>query len=281
MAFLIRVMVFVLVFGCAPAWAGDEWPPSAAPEDALPGHPGKTYLDLVRLIVPDMHEEGGAYRGTATVPMRHIGGDEAESPEATSLRDVDILAVNSDGKPRLALFLTLGETPGAVESFSVLALYDVAGEPKLLDAAAVGFDRFTSLYDQQRMPVSARNDVILTMSEHFNSSQGYVTTAMILVRGDRFELVDTIFTLDEKGCTYERAQTASYETTPGAALFADIKASVADRITLTEYDCGEDPKPEPMSRTVTAIYRWDAAQEKYLPDSDALEKLQVENRERL
>jgi hypothetical protein len=281
MAFFIRVMVLAFVIGCAPALADDEWPPSAAPADALPKNPGKTYLDLVRLIVPDMDEENGAYKGTATIPMRHIGGDDAEPPEVTSLRRVDILAVNSDGKPRLALFFTLGETPGAVESFTVLALYDLSGEPKLLDAAAVGFDRFTSLYGQQKMPVSAGSDVILTMSEHFNSSQGYVTTAMILVRGDRFELVDTIFTLDEKGCSYERAQAASYEATPGAALFADIKVSVADRITLTEHDCGEETKPEPMSRMVTAIYRWDASQQKYVPDGDALEKLQEENGERL
>jgi len=281
MFFPIRVMLLALVLGCAPALADDTWPASAVPSDTLPGNGAKTYLDLVRLVVPDMAAKDGFYEGGPPVPMRHLGGDDADLPEQTSLDRVSIVAVNAGGKPLMALFFDLGETPGAVESFSVLALYDVAGEPRLLDVAAVGFDRFTSLHDQQKLPVGPGGDVILTMSTHHNSSQGYATGAMILVRGDRFELIDSIFTLDEKACVYERTQIAQYEATPGAALFADIRVSVSDTIRPTEDDCGGQKKPEPMSRTVTGTYRWHVSEQKYVPDDDALENLQQENMERL
>jgi hypothetical protein len=270
-----------LVLGCVPALADDTWPPASSPSEDLPAHPGKTYLDLIRMVVPDMTLKDGVYKGGAPVQIRHISGENPELPEETSLNDVSVVPVNSDGKPRLALFFTLGETPGAVESFSVLALYDVTGEPKLLDAAAVGFDRFTYLYAEQKMPVSAGSDVILTMSTHFNSSQGYAITAMILVRGDRLEFIDSLFTLDEKSCTYERMQTTRYESRPGAALFADIEVKVTDTIKLTDDDCGEEPKPEPMSRTVTEIYRWHISEKRYVPDDDKLEKFEAENMERL
>jgi hypothetical protein len=197
------------------------------------------------------------------------------------LEAISVIPVNADGKPRLALFFNLGETPDSVESFSVLALYDVSGEPVLLSAVGVGLDRFTSLYDQEKMPVSSRNDVILLASTHFNSSQGYLITSMMLVREDHFELIDSIFTLDDKACTYERAQRIRYESHPGAALFADIKVTVTDTVTLTDLDCGEEEKPEPMSRTAKAIYRWHMSDEKYVPDDDALELLQEENKDRL
>ena len=281
MLFLIRIAVFALIVSCAPAVADDIWPPAAAPTDALPGHPGKTFLDLIALVIPDIEEKDGTFQGTNIIPMRHIDGHPAEAPGVMNLDTLSVLNVNSDGKPHVALFFTLGETPGAVESFSLLALFDVAGEPRLLDAVAVGYDRFTSLYGQHKMPVSAGSDVILTMSSHSNSNQAYLTTLMILVRGDRFDLIDSIFTLDERACTYERVQVPRYEARPGAARFADIRVSITDSITLTGFDCGDDEKPEPMSRTITTIYRWHIDEKKYVPDDDALEQLQDENKERL
>jgi hypothetical protein len=282
MLLLVRTALLALVLGCAPAMANDEWPPAAAPADALPGHPGKTYLDLVNLLIPDMVEEDGAYTGTTILPMHHIGGYPAEAPGVMKLEKISVLPVNSDGKPRLALFFNLGETPGAVESFSVLALYDLSGEPVLLSAIAVGLDRFTSLYAQEKMPVSNRNDVILTVSTHFNSSQGYVVTSMMLVREDRFELIDSIFTLDEKICSYERAQAIRYDAKPGAALFADIRVTVVDKVTPTDLDCGSVEKADAETRTFTGIYRWHGSEGRYLPDDDSeLEMLQEENRQRM
>jgi hypothetical protein len=276
---ILRLFVFLFALAGAPAIAGEVR--SAGPDEALSGTSDGSYIDLVRLVVPDIALKDGLYKGGMPIEMRHVGGDPAERPEETTLRDLSALDVNSDGKPRLALLFDLGETPGAVESFTVLALYDVSAEPKLLDAVAVGFDRFTGLYEQGRMPVSARNDVILTASTHFNSSQGYRITAMILARGDRFELVHSLFTLDEKGCGYERRQVPAYDARPGAALFADIEVAVSDVIALTGGDCGDEPAPEPLSRVVRMIYRWHMSEKKYVPDGDALEKLEAENMERL
>jgi hypothetical protein len=282
MLFLMRIALIALVLGCAPAIAAEEWPATAMPADALPGHPGKTFLDLVELLIADIDEENGAYTGTTILPMHHIGGYQAEPPGVMKLEEISVIPVNADGKPRLALFFDLGETPDAVESFSVLALYDVSGDPVLLSAVAVGLDRFTSLYDQEKMPVSSRNDVILLASSHFNSSQGYVITSMMLVRDKHFELIDSIFTLDEKACTYERTQAIRYESHPGAALFADIKVTVVDKTTPTERECSGEEDAEAETRTITGIYRWHQSEQRYLPDEDGeLEMMQEENRQRM
>jgi hypothetical protein len=282
MLFLFRIALLALVLGCAPAMAADEWPPVAVPSDALPGHPGKTFLDLVSLVVLDMAEEDGAYTGTHILPMNHISGESTEAPGLMKLEAISVIPVNGDGKPRLALFFNLGQAPDAVESFSVLALYDVSGEPVLLSAVAVGLDRFTSLYAQEKMPISPRNDVILLASSHFNSSQGYVITSMMLVRDKGLQLIDSIFTLDEKTCSYERAQAIRYESHPGAALFADIRVTVVDTITPTDLDCSGEEKADAETRTFTGIYRWHGSDERYLPDEDSeLEMMQEENRQRM
>lgn len=276
MLFRLGLLVFLLL----PGWAMAEIR-SVQPTDALPGHADKTYLDLIGMVVPDIELVDGGYKGTALLPMHHIGGEDADPPDITTLGPISSLDVKSEGKPRVALLFDLGQSPDAAESFSVLALYDIVGAPRLLAAVGVGLDRFTSLYEPAVMPVSAANDVIVTASTHFNSNQSYMITAMILVRDDLLQLVDYVFTLDERACAYERRQVPTYTARPGAALFADIHASVKDTITPSDADCGEEAKEDAVERAVTTIYRWDQSLEKYAPDGDDLERLQEENRERL
>ena len=52
----------------------------------------------------------------------------------------------------------------------------MSATPRLLDAANVGYDRSTYFRDPAALAVAEGTDAVVTMSTHFNSSQGYVTT---------------------------------------------------------------------------------------------------------
>jgi hypothetical protein len=115
------------------------------------------------------------------------------------------------------------------------------------------------------------------MSTHFNSSQGYVTSALILPRNDRFELIDTVFTFDEKSCAFERAQAPLFKVLAASGGgFAAIEATVTETTSPGEPDCGADV-PEPSTRTIAVTYKWDDAASRYVADSDAFDKLAAEN----
>lgn len=46
---------------------------------------------------------------------------------------------------------------------------------------------------------------------------------------------------------------------------------------LSGEDCGEAPVPEAGMHTIIVTYRWDVAEQRYLPDSDAFDVLAREN----
>ena len=177
----------------------------------------------------------------------------------------------------MLLLLDFGDAADSANGFAVLALYDLSSGQRLLDAANVAYDRSTYFRDGASLAISGDTDAVVTMSTHFNSSQGYVTTALILPRGDRLELIDTIFTFDESLCEFRREQVPSFKVIGAAGgRFAPIEATVTETTTPSDESCGAK-KPEPATRTITVTYKWDDAASRYAPDSDALEKLAVEN----
>lgn len=252
-------------------------------EDAVPGADGVSYLDLVRQVVPDIAVAGGAYEGSKVVDMRHLGGDDMKSPPPAkiSLGMTSALPIRSDGKDRLLLLFDLGEGDGVVERYAVLALYNLSRSPELVDAAAVGFDRDSYFRDPPRLSLGEGKDIVLTMSTHFNSSQGYVTTAMILVRNDSLQLVDTIFTFDERFCGFDRNQVPNFRSGDrDGRTYSDIVATVTETLKPNGDPCDAEEGLAEGTRTITVTYRWDEAVSRFAPDSDAFERLAEENRTR-
>lgn len=271
MAIPLRAAGAALAFLLAAA-GGGRGEPVFRPElaDPLPWAAELTYADLVRLVLP---EDG-------TADFRHIGGEDMANPLPAPIGPVRIAAVplEAGGTERVALLLDPGRVDDAAMAPAILALFEMTDDPRLVDAADVGFDRFTGFAEPARLPLGG-NDLLITSSVHWNSGQSYAATALILVRGDRLELVDTIFTLDERTCAYERTQRLAVRS--GAeGLFPDIAASVTELTVATGEKCGEAAVPEPATRTVAATWRWDGDARRYIPDSDALEALARENETR-
>ena len=279
---LSRVVLACLLLPCL--WTVAEAQAVSFPElnSAVPGHQDVTYLDLAKMIVPDLAPGGdGSYTGRAPIEMRHIlGGDEGGSPpETINLPNAAVLPVRAGGKDRLAMLFDLGQAEDSAEGFAVLALYDLADKPKLLDAVNVGTDRNSYFRDPGKLSLGPDDDALFTMSMHFNSSKGYVVTILILVRNDRFEPIDRIDTFDENVCAYKRTQDLSFQTLGVEKPYAPIKVTLTDATAPSGESC-EEPAPEAASSDISVTYRWDKAKSRYVKDSDAFEKLSVENAKR-
>ncbi|MGX5841860.1 hypothetical protein ACWGTI_14150 [Mesorhizobium sp. ArgA1] len=265
-------------------WAAASAQAVSFPEldSAVPGHKNVTYLDLAKLVIPDLAlNADGFFHGGLPIEMRHIEGPDSggSPPETSSLSNAAVLAIRAGGKDRLAMLYDLGDSPDSAEGYAVLALYDIAAKPALLDAVNVAVDRGTYFRDPGKLSVGADDDVLITMSTHFNSSQGYVITPMIMVRDDKFELVDMIYTFDENLCAYKRTQDVAFQTIADGQPYAAIKVTVTDATVPNGESCDEATPPS-ASQTISVTYHWDGKTSRYVKDSDALDKLAAENAKR-
>ena len=251
--------------------------------DAVPGAEGVTYFDLARLVLPDLEAADGAWRGSQMIETRHIGGANmgASPSDEFAVHDAAVLPLRADGRDRLALLFDLGRYADGAEGLALLALYEPGNAPALLDVAQVGFDRYSGFRTPVGPALSADDDLVLTASAHSNSNQTYMTSAMVMVRAGRLQLVDTVFTFGDRGCGYERVQTPEFSVgASGGRAYADIVVRVTEATRLTDDACDGAELPEEKQRRIEVIYRWDDAAARFVPDSDALERLARENETR-
>ncbi|MGX5832518.1 hypothetical protein [Mesorhizobium sp. 43Arga] len=248
----------------------------------LPGRSDVTYLDLAKMVIPSLAADGDGFnKGGSPIEMRHIEGPDSggSPPETTSLPNAAVLAIKAGGKDRLAMLFDLGDSPDSAEGYAVLALYDVTARPKLLDAANVAVDRSTYFREPNKLSIGAGDDMLITMSTHFNSSQGYVITPLIMIRDDKFELIDMIYTFDERLCAYSRKQDVAFQTIADGQPYAAVKVTVTDSTVPSDESCDDAP-PEASSHDISVTYHWDKKTSRYVKDSDAFEKLAAENEKR-
>ncbi|TIN14941.1 MAG: hypothetical protein E5X93_17925 [Mesorhizobium sp.] len=266
------------------------WGPASAENVSFPdfasailGHKDVTYLDLARMVIPDLAlNADGFYRGGLPIEMRHVAGPDSggSPPETSSLPNAAVLAIKAGGKDRLTMLFDLGDSPDSAEGYAVLALYDLpGGKPALLDAVNVAVDRSTYFREPNKLSVGAGDDILITMSTHFNSSQGYVITPLIMVRNDKFELIDMIYTFDERLCTYSRKQDIAFKAIADGRPHAAIKVTVTDATIPSGESC-DDAAPEASSKDISVTYHWDKKASRYVAGSDALKRLSAENEKR-
>ncbi|CDX26360.1 conserved exported hypothetical protein [Mesorhizobium sp. ORS 3324] len=279
---LSRLMLGCMLLPCL--WTAADAQAVSFPElnSAVPGHQDVTYLDLAKMVVPDLAAgDDGFYKGSAPIEMRHIlDGDEGgPPPEIINLPNAAVLPIKAGGKDRLAMLFDLGQAQDSAEGFAVLALYDLSGKPRLLDAVNVGTDQNSYFRDPGKLAIGPDDDALITMSAHFNSNQGYVSTILILVRNDRFEPIDQINTFDENVCAYKHTQDLSFQTPGDEKPYAAIEVTATDATKPSGESCSE-PAPKAVSHDISVTYHWDKARSRYVRDSDAFDKLAAENAKR-
>lgn len=274
------VLMILLVLAGAAGGRAQEVVVYPGPGEVVSGTNDVTYADLLRLVVADLEAGEEGFSGSQLIGLRHIDAEmgDVEAPASIRAYRIAALPVGNEAGERLALFFDLGASAEGAEGFAVLALFDISGAPALLDAANVAFDRDSFLLAPYRLDLGG-GDLLLTSSAHHNSSQGYAAAALVLVRDDRLDLVDAVFTLSDRACAFDRTQRIDVSAV-GGEPFSDIQAIVTESTAATDEDCGDDTVPEPGERTISVTYRWDSNRSRYLPDSDAFERLARENEQR-
>ncbi|WP_145964972.1 hypothetical protein [Rhizobium leguminosarum] len=274
------------------------WPVASVAQDAVlqdptlvelttgvPGHTGISFFDLVKQVIPDLARNENGSIGHRTVTLRHIAGDGfgGSLPDPIKIGVLRALLFESEGKPRIAMLLDVGKIDDLGEQPALLAVFDAAGRmPTLLDAVDIGLDRVTSLAEPALVRIGERDHAILTTSQHFNSAENYTWTALIFLRGGKLSLIDKFLAYNAHTCPLRKTQAFSFDGEPGEnnAPYYEVTVTMSDEGTLPEEDCYDIAVGTPYARSVSATYRWDADEARFVADSDAVERLQEETGER-
>ena len=265
------------------AWsAAPTPPPPTEVTDKVPGHGELTWLDLLKQVIPDLAEDpaSGKAQGHLKAPIRHLAGPSSDEspPDPVEAQFIEVQRIRAGGRPRILVMADLGPAQDSVSSYTLLALFDDAATPRLLDVVDVGLDRDTSFSGQAKRRLGPGDDAVVTYSEHFNSSQTYSSWMVAYVRRDRLALAAKVFALSSRECGWERLETPTFTThpDPGRAL-GRIDVVVREARTRdTEAGC-DQPPPKAYVRFWRASYRWDAPRQRYVTHSHDLERLAKRN----
>lgn len=265
---VLAVSVFWLVLAASSATRAETI--LAQLDERAPG--GAAWADVLALAVGPLQAGGGGWiaRDLAALPNLDPGDDGQPPPRIALFTDVVAEALPG----RRGQFALVADSR---DFFAVLAVVDLSGAPRLIAAAALAHDRSIALDGVFDLGDGALAlDVVAT---HANAGQGYRIDALALLDAGRLDLVDTLLTLSDLGCGFERRQQSAFAAARSAAARADIEASVIETVVATGENC-DTPSPPPSTRRVAVTYRWDDAKRRYAADSDALKALEAETRER-
>ena len=255
----------------------------AALTDPVPGHPDKTYADLVGQVV-----EGFALaaNGTATADVktafRHVDEDSEPADPAgpVTIDGVQYETFRSGGRDMLALRTNL-QAPDVWDTV-VLAVFDP--DLKLVDKAEIDLDSSVSI--DAPMPISADDDGLVVRSSHSNSGENYEAAQLVYLNGTELTALASIPAYSWQVCESENAATAGFEvwddTKPG---FWPISASLSIEHTphtdcpAGDADAEADVPAEPdtaWTKSAMSTYAWSASLGGYVQNSDGITPLSDE-----
>ena len=251
--------------------------------DAVAGHPGLTYLDLVRRLVPDLalnpatHQIEGRLR---TAPRPVSGGEpDTETPDPVVLGFIEDQRIEVGGRKRIAVLADLGTIPDEVAGVSVLMLFDDAAKPRLLDVASVAVDKDTEFADHPQLPLGPGDAALISYSEHDDADLTFGHYLLISAIGDRLRLVKEIDTDSERECGWSNVEETNFSTRPDpASPYRQIDVAVTSVFKHPPGDCGSSPIPKGHSAVYRATFRWDAAAKRFETQSDGLKRLDALNK---
>jgi hypothetical protein len=255
----------------SPAFAAkaDDTPPLVHADDKVPGHPGMTYLDLMRIALPtlklsddDNQVEGRPPKHTP----RHLGGKAFEGPPAdpVTLDTMQDWRIRIGGRRRIALLADLGPKPETVAELELLILFDDEGPtPRVLDMADVGTDRYSGYAG--RLKLGPRDDGLVTYSEHNDADITMGAYMIVSTVGDRLKMVDWFGVTSENLCSWTGEEKARFATTPDPGrAYRRIAVTVSAEFRHTGEDgCNDEKLPTKGVLRFRASYRWNAAAGRY------------------
>lgn len=233
---------------------------------------GKTssYAELARHFAPGLKAPVAA---TALSGIRHLGGAEmADVPVEAAPSSVVRLDIVLEGKPAMLLLFDYGMAQSAAQSVSLLALFDMTAEPRLLDVMDIGLDRET--FFMEPLSFATLNNgvgLVFIRNAHHNAGEEFVQSSILALWGGKMHEVDTIGSVSWDAGVAKIRTTVSLGPVPNAVAF--------DAIAVIEVEGCDDDCPEseraklPRSQQLKVRYAWDAAKATFVAGSKAFAEL--------
>lgn len=280
------LILLLAVFSSAQALAG---PPEGAVlradlGDTVGPNAETTYVDLARRFVGDLAWDGSHYSGKDYRHVRHAAGpgNDKSDLDPAAIDGVKRIDFAEGGRKRMVLLFDFAESAETTQGLGVLALYDISYDIRFLDAVDVGLDRWTSFRDPPTLRLSSGEPVLLVDSTHFNASQSYMFTSLVLARKSNLVPVATYFTLGWQGCAGRVEQNSSFRALRVGTK--DVPDTIEVTVDVRAEESGDDCDGEKLptaSRKLVVRYEWNRKAGQYIPSSDALQRLEEENMKRL
>jgi hypothetical protein len=250
-------------------------------DDPVAGQPGKTWADIVRLIVPDLDANG---EGSTVIDLPYVvdlgDGDPPPQPALpVSVSSIEVEPIRTEGRTLTAMLVDLGGADGWAINVVALALLDE--DLKLIDVINVGQDKLNAIRPPL-LQISEKDDALLVYSEHFNSNQVYGSYALLMVRDGKFQTIDTYATLNDSWCGHDRKQTLAFDIPPAGAGYWPITATITDRQAEPDpaEDCGDEVPQPGFENAYSVTYTWSASMGMYVADGEGLNPVYEMNESR-
>ncbi len=245
-----------------------------------------TYADLLKLVFPE--PPAGQQEAPQTPPVRSLSDYFKAQPLTAKQGYGGVLAlpIKDHGRPLLLLLVSAtgerAEAEGDAEEqhFDLLALFQTAPTPKLLDLVDIGqgliMGQNNSFWPSNpRLNLTPATQACLIYQEHFNSSQGYLPIHLLWVRNQRLEELLGVFAFGSKSFCESFATKAVFWTEPDKGReYPKVVAKLTLKMEPSpqDEDCDKN-RQRGFTRSYQGAWRWDPAQQKFRQVSGDLDKL--------
>lgn len=249
--------------------AGPAYAEIVSITDAVPGQAGKSYVDLVRIFIPDLTLMGEVAWGETVVPLRPlIEGNGGRPPASVELRTLEAVEFQHQGRDGTLILVELGPSDDRLEATAILALFD--DKLRLVDAVDAGMGPRVSMDTPVR--VSPLEDMVPVFSTFSNSAFSAGLYAPVYLRDGRFQALDRWTISTANGCGWTQFQDVDIvpESIEGPG-FWPITVTITDAVENDITVSCPDPLPQPGTASASVTYRWDDKKQAYAAESDALD----------
>jgi hypothetical protein len=241
--------------------------------------PGKTWLDLLRQMFPDIAASAasGAVADLTDMAAVHSIGSADDSwvscRDHTDIANLEFYPLRLLDQDRLILTLSVAD-----ECAALIALFDGSG--KLVDAVNVKGDQHTSLSPDFMRPLGRAGPMgppgalVTATNWHDNSDQSYDATMLLLVKPNGFSDIGGVLAFGEHDCRSLFTEQAKIDPALGTGPMLRIDAAVMRRTQRFAADCETKIGPEAVT-TFNGYWRWNAkksAYEAHTRELDLLDK---------
>ena len=245
-----------------------------------------TYADLLKLVFPE--PPLGQERKPQTPPVRSLSDYFKEQPLTAKQRDGGVLAlpIKAQGRPLLLLLVAAtgesaeGEGVAGEQQYNLLALFQTAPAPKLLDLVDIGQMISMGMVEgfwckNPLLDLTPGTQACMIFQEHFNSSESFLQIHLLWVRNQRLEEVLGVSPYGVKALCQSFATSTVFRTEPDKGReFPKVVAKLTLHMEPSPKDeeC-EKTRQRGFTRSYLGTWQWDPAKQKYQLVAGDLDKL--------